>query len=161
MEIIEENNHPKNLRRIWEIQAATWRDFTQLHYLEKSCFKPDDLWPFWDLIGILSLPGLVRLKAVSDDRMVGFIGGERKAATRMGWVTNLAVLPGYRRRGIASALLEECEEAFIDMKSIRLSVRASNQAAIHLYQNAHYRLVDRWNRYYAGGEDALVFEKSR
>ncbi len=161
MEKSEENSPLRITRENWQIQEATWRDFTQLYYLEKSCFKPDDLWPFWDLIGILSLPGLVRLKAVSDDHMVGFIGGERESATKMGWITNLAVLPAYRRHGIARALLEECEQAFIDMNSIRLSVRASNVAAIHLYKNANYHLIDRWNRYYSGGEDALVFEKSR
>lgn len=156
-----ENNTPAPLQKSWVIQDATWRDFTQLHYLEKRCFKSDDLWPFWDLIGLLTLPGMIRLKAVSEDRMVGFLGGETKPARKLGWITNLAVLPDYRRSGIAKALLVECEKAFQDMNAIRLSVRASNRAAIQLYVGAGYQQVDRWERYYTGGEDALVFEKRR
>ncbi|MDY6847378.1 MAG: GNAT family N-acetyltransferase [Chloroflexota bacterium] len=131
-----------------------------MNHLEKNCFKSEDFWPFWDLIGILTFPGMVRLKAVVDERMVGFIGGEKEPGRKLGWVTTLAVLPAYRRRGIAMALLKEGEIA-LGMETIRLSVRASNHAAIRLYENAGYSLVNRWERYYTGGEDALVFEKHR
>jgi ribosomal-protein-alanine N-acetyltransferase len=147
--------------KTWVIEDATWRDFTQLFHLQKICFTPDDLWPFWDLIGILTLPGMVRLKAVIDDHMVGFLGGEKQPARKIGWITNIAVMPAYRRLGIARALLAECEESFSDMRAVRLSVRATNNAAIQLYEGFGYELVDRRKRYYTGGEDALVFEKSR
>lgn len=159
--IEKEANSHKPPQNSLIIEDATWRDFTQLHYLENRCFKSDDLWPFWDLIGLLTLPGMVRLKAVFEDRMVGFIGGETKPARKLGWITNLAVLPDYRRLGIARALLLECEKGFQDVNAIRLSVRVSNTAAIQLYESAGYRQVARWERYYTGGEDALVFEKSR
>lgn len=159
--VLEEDKSPKLIKKSWIIEDAGWRDFTQLYHLEKKCFKPDDLWPFWDLIGVLTLPGMIRLKAVSEDRMVGFLGGEKQPTRKIGWITNLAVLPSYRRLGIARALLAECEKAFLDMKLIRLSVRASNTAAIQLYEGAGYDRVDRRERYYTGGEDALVFEKSR
>lgn len=161
MNLKEEGKSQELPNKTWVIEDATWRDFTQLQHLEKRCFKSDDLWPFWDLIGILTLPGMVRLKAVSEDRMVGFLGGEKQPGRKRGWITNLAVLPDYRRLGIASALLAECEKIFQDMNTIRLSVRVSNDAAIKLYEGAGYKQVDRWERYYTGGEDALVFEKSR
>lgn len=144
----------------WSIQTADWRDYTQLNHLEKVCFPSEDIWPFWDLIGVLTLPGIVRLKAEMDGRMVGFIGGEREPARKIGWVTTLATLPAYRRRGIALGLLAECEQA-LGMPTIRLSVRASNTPAIRLYELNDYKIVDRWKKYYAGGEDALVFEKNR
>ena len=142
----------------WLIQTATWRDFSQLNRLERTCFQSEDLWPFWDLVAALTLPGLVRLKVVVDDQMVGFIGGERDSIRRVGWITTLGVLPAYRRRGIAKILLKSCEEC-LGMPVVRLSVRASNQAAIRLYQAHGYVVVNRWERYYAGGEDALVLEK--
>jgi len=144
----------------WSIETAEWRDFSQLKHLERMCFKSEDIWPFWDLIGILTLPGMVRLKAVLDDRMVGFIGGEIRASREQGWVTTLAVMPAYRRRGIAKALLQECEIA-LGTETVRLSVRASNHTAIRLYENTGYQVIDRWERYYTGGEDALVLEKRR
>ncbi len=142
------------------VENATWHDFSSLNQLEKRCFRPEDVWPFWDLIGILTLPGLVRLKAVWEEKMVGFIGGEREPSQNLGWVTTLAVLPAYRRRGIARALLSAGEEA-LGMSRIRLSVRASNHAAVQLYKRMGYQIVDRWQGYYAGGEDALVLQKNR
>ncbi len=144
----------------WSIQNASWRDFTQLNQLEKACFRQEDLWPFWDLIGALTLPGLVRLKAVVDENMVGFIGGERDTIRGVGWVTTLGVLPDYRRRGIALALLKRCEHS-LDLPAIRLSVRASNHPAISLYEGQGYVVINRWKKYYVGGEDALVLEKRR
>jgi ribosomal protein S18 acetylase RimI-like enzyme len=144
----------------WLITAADWRDYTQVNQLERTCFGREDLWPFWDLIGVLTLPGMVRLKAVLDGKLVGFIGGERETGKRLGWVTTLAVLPDYRRRGIALALLVHGEDA-LGMPRIRLSVRATNDAAIQLYETNGYIQVDRWEKYYVGGEDALVFEKRR
>ncbi len=143
---------------VWSIQTANWRDFSQLNRLEKACFPSEDLWPFWDLVAALTLPGMVRLKVVVDDQMVGFIGGERDEIRKVGWVTTLGVLPEYRRRGIATALLNQCEES-LAMPAIRLSVRASNQAAVRLYEAHGYIVVNRWERYYVGGEDALVLEK--
>lgn len=142
----------------WSILKAGWRDFPQLNDLEKACFIPVDRWPFWDTLGVLTLPGLVRLKAVSMDHMVGFVGGERNQARHHGWVTTLGVLPDFRRRGIARALLSACEEE-LSMPVVRLCVRESNQAAIQLYESAGYLLVGHWKKYYAHGETALVFEK--
>lgn len=144
----------------WSILTANWRDFSQLNQLERACFPTDDLWPFWDLIGALTLPGLVRLKAVVDTQMVGFIGGECDFSSKVGWITTLGVLPAYRRQGIALALLERCEKN-LDLPIIRLSVRASNHPAISLYEGQGYVIINRWKKYYVGGEDALVLEKRR
>lgn len=156
-----ENQEARKKRNTdWSIQQADWRDYVQLNAIERVCFSSQDIWPFWDLIGALTLPGLVRLKAVIDGTMVGFIGGERELGRRIGWVTTLAVLPAYRRKGIAVSLLASCEKE-LGMPRIRLSVRASNEPAIRLYESEDYALIDRWKKYYAGGEDALVFEKKR
>ncbi|MBG0784599.1 MAG: GNAT family N-acetyltransferase [Anaerolineaceae bacterium] len=154
------SDQPNQQELIWTVMVADWRDYTQLQQLERACFNDDDSWPFWDLIGVLTLPGTVRLKAVVDGVMVGFIGGEREAGRRLGWVTTLGVMPAYRRYGIGQALLRKCEKE-LAMPAIRLSVRASNMPAIQLYENAGYEVVDRWQKYYTGGEDALVLEKRR
>lgn len=139
------------------IEPASLRDLGELRRLEKECFDQDS-WPLIDLMGVLSLPGIVRFKAVVEDRMVGFIAGEPHPAEGIGWITTLGVLPPYRRRGIARALLAACE-ARIGMPRVRLSVRRSNLPAILLYEGNGYRQVEVWERYYSGGEDALVLEK--
>ena len=56
----------------FQIEEASWRDFNELRQLENECF-PLDAWPFWDVLGILSLPSIIRLKAVVDEKMIGFV----------------------------------------------------------------------------------------
>ena len=139
------------------IQPATWRDLNSLRHLEKLCF-PKDAWPLLDLLGVLTLPNVVRLKAELDSLMVGFIAGDIRHSQHMAWIATIGVLPEYRGRGIARALLEACE-AQIHEPKVRLCVRASNQAAIYLYQNHGYLQAGKWANYYQDGEDALVMEK--
>ena len=87
------------------VEPATWRDLNQLRNIEKICF-PQDAWPLWDLIGVLTLPNVVRLKAVSDNRMVGFIAGDMRPSDHMAWIATVGVLPEYRGRGVGTALDE-------------------------------------------------------
>jgi len=139
------------------IEQANWRDLNAVRQVERACF-PMDAWPVWDVLGVLSLPNVVRLKAMADGRMVGFIAGDIRPREDLAWIATIGVVPGYRRRGIGAALLQACE-AQLTVRRVRLSVRASNQAAIELYERFDYRQVGRWGRYYQDGEDALVMEK--
>lgn len=139
------------------IQPATWRDLNALRQVEIVCF-PKDAWPFWDLAAVLTLPDIVRLKAVADEKMVGFIAGDIRRRDQMGWITTLAVLPDFRQRGLATQLLNLTEE-YMDMPRVRLCVRRSNDPAIQLYQRQGYTQASVWPTYYADGEDALVLEK--
>ena len=125
--------------------------------LEKISFSLD-AWPIWDLAGILILPGTIHLKAVTGGDLVGFVGGDLRPSESTGWIATLAVMPEYRRKGVATALLHACE-ALINLPVARLSVRRSNDAAAALYHREGYRLVDMWPNYYNDGEDALVLEK--
>ena len=139
------------------IESANWRDLNALRHIEKICF-PLDAWPLLDLIGILTFPNIVRLKAISNDQMVGFVEGDFKRSERLAWIATIAVLPEYRRRGIGAALLHACE-AQIDVPVIRLVVRQSNLSAIRLYERSGYATTGKWRRYYSDGEDGTVMEK--
>lgn len=141
------------------IEQANIRDLGALRELENLCF-PVDHWPLIDLIAVLTFPAVVRLKAVMDERMVGFIAGDRRGSKDMGWIATVAVHPDYRRKGIASILLSTCEE-LLNISRYRLTVRRSNLAAINLYRKLGYAEVGVWKKYYADGEDAIVFEKQR
>ncbi len=142
-----------------EIIPATWRDLTALQRLEKACFT-EDSWPIWDLLGVLSFPNVVRLKAVVDKQLVGFIAGDERNSSNLTWIVTLGVLPPYRRMGIGRALLAECESR-ISLPAIRLTVRRSNEAALRLYQEFGYQQIGVWANYYIGKEDALVLEKKQ
>jgi [ribosomal protein S18]-alanine N-acetyltransferase len=94
-----------------------------------------------------------------DDRVVGYlclweIGDELH-------VTNIAVHPGLRRRGLARQLLG----AILDdgrtrgLRAVTLEVRPTNDEARSLYESFGFRVVGRRRGYYYDtGEDALIME---
>jgi ribosomal-protein-alanine N-acetyltransferase len=139
------------------LENASWRDLSELRALENTCFGAD-AWPLLELLGLLTFPGVVRLKAVSGGVMVGFISGDARRAEKTGWILTLGVLPHWRRRGVAMALLLECERR-MRMPQVKLTVRRSNTAAVRLYEKLGYQQVDIWSKYYRGGEDGLVLAK--
>lgn len=143
----------------FELQPAHMSDLNALHHLEHECFERD-AWPLLDLVGVLTIPGIVRIKAVIGDEMVGFIAGEIDRARQLGWITTVGVRRQYRGCGIGSALLQACEE-HMNVPCVRLCVRCSNQAALSMYARNGYRQVDHWHAYYQDGEDAFVLEKCR
>jgi N-alpha-acetyltransferase 10/11 len=141
----------------FQLSPAGLGDLSQMRIIEKACF-PLDAWPLLELLAVLILPHLVKIKAEVDYKMVGFIGGDAHRGEHIGWITTLGVLPQYQRMGIASALLEQCEKE-MGMPVVRLTVRKSNFTAQKLYFGRGYRQVEVWNRYYEGGEDGLILEK--
>ena len=142
-----------------DILPASLRDLASLRKLEQACF-PKDAWPLLDLLAVLTWPGIIRLKAVADDQMVGFIAGDPRPDEGLAWISTIGVLPGYQRRGIGRMLLLACEEQ-LPQERIRLCVRVSNEAAIRLYQQEGYLGLDTWQAYYNDKESALLMEKIR
>jgi ribosomal-protein-alanine N-acetyltransferase len=76
-------------------------------------------------------------------------------------VTNLAVHPEYRRRGIArmllGSMLEEARARSVEL--VFLEVRPTNTEALNLYESLGFRVIGRRKGYYFDtGEDALVME---
>lgn len=139
------------------ILTASWRDLKDLHQLEKVCFQLD-AWPLLDILGVLSIPQIIRLKAEDREKLVGFIAVDLRRTQQTAWIATLAVLPNYRKSGIASALIQ-ASEAQVDLPRIRLSVRESNHPAIQLYKKHGYQQIEIWKKYYKGGDNALIFEK--
>jgi ribosomal-protein-alanine N-acetyltransferase len=90
--------------------------------------------------------------------MVGFVAGDLRTSAGWAWIATIGVDPRYRRRGIGRALLRACEGRF-RLPLIKLTVRASNRAALGLYEMEGYQTSDVWERYYRGGEDAVVMHK--
>ena len=141
------------------IEPAAWRDLNALRHLEKICF-PRDVWPLFDLVGVLTFPGVVRLKAIHAGKMAGFIAADVRRYEDLAWISTLGVLPEFRRQGLGSRLLLTCEQQ-LPVSRVRLSVRTTNDPAIQMYTRSGYRQHGVWKRYYSDGEDALVLEKTR
>ena len=73
-------------------------------------------------------------------------------------ITNVAVDPASRRKGIANmlmdALIDEYENQ--DIVGITLEVRASNEPAIKLYEKYGFKSEGIRKAYYSDGEDAII-----
>ncbi len=143
----------------YQITGANWRDLNAIRSLEQACF-PQDAWPLWDIIGVLTLPNVIRLKAVCGEQLIGFVAGDIRRSQQISWIATIGVMPEYRGQGVGRTLLRACEEK-LPTQFIRLCVRASNQTAIRLYRREGYSVVGTWHQYYQGDEDALVMEKIR
>lgn len=82
----------------------------------------------------------------------------------VGHITSIAVLPEYRRRGIAQDLLaqlhHQLERHLEQPGTVGLHVRKSNAAAIKLYQDRFgYKIKETLKCYYQDGEDGLYMVK--
>jgi [ribosomal protein S18]-alanine N-acetyltransferase len=141
-----------------EITTANLLDLNALRKLEKESFDRD-AWPLFDLMAVLTFTNVIRLKAVEDARMIGFVAGDPHPHEGWGWIATIAVDPHFRRRGIGTALLHACERQ-LGVPRARLTVRVSNRGAINLYEREGYVIIDEWKAYYNDGEDAMVMEKT-
>jgi ribosomal-protein-alanine N-acetyltransferase len=140
-----------------DIQPASLRDLNALRRLEQACFEKD-AWPLLDLIAVLTWPDVIRLKAVENGELIGFVAGDPRSSEDATWIATIGVHPRYQRRGIGRILLRACEQK-TKLPRVKLTVRMSNQGAISLYEKEGYHSIDIWKRYYNDGEDGLVMEK--
>jgi len=75
-----------------------------------------------------------------------------------GYITNIAIDPAYRRQGVADALVSAfCRFGEKHLAFLTLEVRASNQAAIALYEKHGFSPAGRRKHYYNHPtEDAIL-----
>jgi [ribosomal protein S18]-alanine N-acetyltransferase len=73
-------------------------------------------------------------------------------------IVNVAVAADFRRQGLARKLIQELLSAARAQGIVcaTLEVRASNEAAIRLYESFGFKTVARRRKYYPNAEDALV-----
>lgn len=95
--------------------------------------------------------------AKDKEKIVGYAGFWHVADE--GDITNIAVLPSYRRRKIASSLLEEMikEAKKRQLALLTLEVRCSNTPAINLYEHFGFKVIGKRKMYYTNPtEDAFI-----
>lgn len=95
----------------------------------------------------------------NNNTIVGYMGLSKIAGE--GYVTNIAVLPEYRRMGVAKKLLQfAIDDSYQELEFISLEVRVSNEAAISLYKNFEFKTEGVRKRFYTNPqEDALIMTK--
>jgi len=145
----------------WTIRAATLEDLEELVVLEESCFS--EPWSRKSFEAELTGNQFSRLLMMSHpDRghevpAIGYI---------CVWmifeelrILNLAIHPEFRRRGLASQLVEEAIRLGMEEGCCRgmLEVRASNVAARKLYEHFNFKQYAIRKSYYTNPtEDAIL-----
>lgn len=76
-------------------------------------------------------------------------------------IDRVAVREKYRGKKVATALLKNAEELFLErgIKYVYLEVRRSNAKAIGLYEKLGYKIIGVREKYYENIEDAFVMHK--
>ena len=135
------------------IRSLGYSDLPQVISIERRAFPTP--WSLAMFVLELSKPSGVCLAAIEDRRVAGYLICSRYADV---WhLMNIAIDPPMRRRGIATALLEEMIARAGEDGSYTLEVRPSNSTAIALYERFGFRSAGTRRRYYTDtGEDAVI-----
>ncbi|MBE5956666.1 MAG: ribosomal-protein-alanine N-acetyltransferase [Lachnospiraceae bacterium] len=138
-----------------KIKPMRPEDVEQVYLVEEACFSVP--WSRENFQNVFRYKANYYLTAWEEETIVGFIG--LMAVAGEGDITNVAVLPSHRKQGIGdrlvSAMITLAKEK--EISRIMLEVRASNEAAIHLYEKYGFEfLCIRKNYYQKPTEDANI-----
>lgn len=131
----------------------------QIEAIEKQCFSCP--WTMEQLRSQLPDARHVFLSAVEEGgAILGYVG--MMAVLDEGYISNVAVAPAYRRRGVADALITAllaCSEEW-GLAFVTLEVRAGNEPAKALYTKHGFVPVGRRKNYYdLPKEDAILMTR--
>jgi ribosomal-protein-alanine N-acetyltransferase len=139
-----------------ELRTLELRDLSAIETIERVSYPTP--WSRSMFAGELAKPSSISLGAFgADGELVGYVIISRYVDA---WhVMNIAVAPAWRRRGIASTLLERLFEvtASDERRGYTLEVRVSNTGAIRLYERLGFHGRGIRRAYYTDNrEDALI-----
>ena len=130
-------------------------DAATVEEVEKACFAiPWSRESFWREA---ANENTLYLLAIADEKVIGYAG--MWILAEEGQITNVAVAPDYRQKGVATKLMAEFIKRGKERgaKAMTLEVRPSNAAALRLYGNFGFKSVGVRKKYYQdNGEDAII-----
>jgi len=137
-------------------------DIPVLASYEKDLF-PYSPWSTWQFKEEFAGIPTTRFMSVaeSDNTIVGYCAVMLPSAGVPADVLTVAVLPNFRRCGIARELMRQMEHWAKERgaSSMMLEVETFNEAAISLYQSMGYQQISVRANYYGAGQDAYVMSK--
>lgn len=137
------------------IRSISKRDTKQLAELDKVCFAV----PWSEQAFIDETENELANYIIAEDNgaVIGYVGYWK--VVDEGHITNIAVSPDCRRKGIASEMLSRIIKSAYDdnLYLLTLEVRKSNIAAQKLYEKFGFEpLGERKNYYHLPTEDAVI-----
>ena len=143
-----------------EFRRLKLRDLNAIEEIERASYPTP--WSRSMFAGELAKPSSICLGAVDSEsnELVGYLIISRYVDA---WhVMNVAIAQDYRRKGVATQLMEQLFEATSGdgRRGYTLEVRVSNEAAIKLYEQLGFKARGVRRGYYTDNrEDALIMWK--
>ena len=143
------------------IQVVTMAEehISALAQLERECFS--DPWSEKALSEELSNPNAVFRVALIDEEVAGYVG--MLHVLDEGDICNVAVFDKFRRRGVATALIQHLVDYAVEnqLSFITLEVRESNMGAQKFYETMGFETIGiRKNFYDNPKEHAILMNKT-
>ncbi|MEN2975189.1 MAG: ribosomal protein S18-alanine N-acetyltransferase [Candidatus Caldarchaeales archaeon] len=151
------------------VREASEEDLLAVININRICLPENYTYSFFETI--LRLYPKSFLVAEVDGKIAGYImcrverifsKFQKLRIVKAGHVISIAVLPEYRRMGIATSVIKNAMKILREeygCSEIFLEVRISNTPAINLYEKLGFIKVDRIKGYYMDGEDAYLMAK--
>ena len=126
--------------------------------LEKICFS--EPWSEEVLLDSF-MKGTKFFVCLTDRKVAGYVG--ISCVLDEGYITNIAVFPEYRKKGIATMLLERIFSLAKDegLSFVSLEVRESNFPAISLYEKLGFKTEGRRPNFYSNPTEAALIMTKR
>jgi len=131
---------PPESTRIVAYCPSLHRGRIPLIYAEAFGEKP---WPDdWDDFDEFDPKGIFLATDPPTDKIIGYVISFRRKD--FGYISVLAVLPTYRRQGIASALIKTAIQYLrsLGVSAVRVDVHVTNTPAIQAYKKLGFEVVD-------------------
>ena len=136
-----------------KVVPMTMEDAKELAILDQLCFSVP--WSEKSFLEEAKNPLATYFVAKEDEKIVGY-GGIWNVSGE-GQITNIAVHPDNRKKGIASGILKELISNSKSCEKIFLEVRESNNAAICLYEKYGFEKCGvRKNFYHSPQENGII-----
>lgn len=144
----------------FQLRSYRPQDFETLYQIDQQSFDREVAYSRAEMRAYLKLPGAECVIAETDrGNRAGFCLAAHEEG--IGYLVTMDVLPEYRRRGMASALLRETESRLGASQVIEvwLETATDNEPAIAFWQKHGYRKQGVRKGYYPGGRDAYTMRK--
>ena len=157
-------SHPADIAfTIRDYRAA---DFDRLWQIDQVCFPPGIAYSQMELTGFILRRNAITLvgefqNAEPQDRIVGFVVAH-PVRRKYGRILTLDILPQARRSGLATQLMNACEDRLraLGCGEVYLETAVDNEPALRLYRKLGYEVLRTLPDYYSShGLDAFQMGK--
>lgn len=143
---------------MFQIRPMTVDDLDAVLLIEAACYSAP--WKYEHFQDEITARYSLPYVAVEDGSVIGYVC--LMSLFEEAQILNIAVSPNHRGRGIARLLMTKAFLLALEQGAevMALEVRASNCAAISLYEQFGFTRVGIRAGYYESVEDAILMEKS-